>query len=116
MKEENGGESRVANLHRTAWPNFRESPLASQGRTQCPGRRLRRSWSGGYSAAANLAELSGLLAFPAGSTPTPPPGIMYTRHWASWMWKGGQRKVSGARPALAKGCVSAPPWSVSCRH
>ena len=76
MKEENGGESRVANLHRTAWPNFREPPSPPRrvlGEDPASWAPPRPSWSGGCSAAENLAELSGRLAFPAGSTPDPSP-------------------------------------------
>lgn len=48
------------------------------------------------------------------SPPTHPTVIMYTRHWASWMWRAEQRKVWEVHLALARACVSTLTWSENC--
>lgn len=73
MKSENGGESRVANLHPTTWPNFPESPCAPERGTQRPPRRRGHLGLVGTQAVEGLAELGARLAVPAGSTPDPSP-------------------------------------------
>lgn len=116
VKEENsrGG---LLNLHQTTRPNFEEYPYVPGRRTQRPqllqGHLGRMDTRG----SGDLAQLGGCLDSSDASTPGPStPGIMYRHHWASWMWKGEQRKVWGVHLALARGCASAPTSSVSCRH
>lgn len=58
--------------------------------TQCLPRSRGQRGLVGPRAVEQLAERSGRLAFPAGSTPDPSPGIMYMRRWASWRWTEGQ--------------------------
>lgn len=79
VTEENGGESRVANLHQTTWATWRVPP-----ESQRPGVRALRGPLGLVRTRASPRLSCRLDTWPS-------PGIMYTHRWASWMWKGGQR-------------------------